>query len=171
MELQYKKCTSAELKDLITLSKQTFKDAFEIHNNPDDFKMYIENAFNETNMKGQLENLATHFYFVLYNNKVIGYFKLNEKGAQSDLNLENTIELERIYVIKQAQGQGFGTKILDYIIDYSKSQKIEKVWLGVWEKNEAAIKLYERYGFKKFGSHPYWLGNDKQTDFLMKFEL
>jgi ribosomal protein S18 acetylase RimI-like enzyme len=45
------------------------------------------------------------------------------------------------------------------------------VWLGVWEHNTAAIKFYQRHGFTKFGEHPYYVGNDKQMDWLMRIDL
>lgn len=171
MELQYKKCTLNELELLREISEETFVHAFESHNNPEDFKAYIDKAFALESIQKQLLNPATHFYFVLKEAQVIGYFKLNEKEAQSDLYLENTIELERIYIVKEAQGNGYGTHVLNEVLRLARLKKMKSIWLGVWEHNTNAIRLYERFGFVKFGSHPYWLGNDKQTDFVLKFEL
>jgi ribosomal protein S18 acetylase RimI-like enzyme len=45
------------------------------------------------------------------------------------------------------------------------------IWLGVWEHNTAAIRFYERLGFEKFAMHPYYIGKDRQTDWLMKMNL
>jgi ribosomal protein S18 acetylase RimI-like enzyme len=45
------------------------------------------------------------------------------------------------------------------------------LWLGVWDKNEKAIKFYERWGFKKVGSHAFMLGKDAQNDFIMELGL
>jgi ribosomal protein S18 acetylase RimI-like enzyme len=45
------------------------------------------------------------------------------------------------------------------------------LWLGVWEKNEPAIRFYEKNGFKKFSKHIFKLGNDEQTDLLLKKTL
>jgi ribosomal protein S18 acetylase RimI-like enzyme len=47
----------------------------------------------------------------------------------------------------------------------------QALWLGVWEKNERAINFYHRWGFEKFGEHDFILGDDVQTDWLMKKEL
>ena len=41
----------------------------------------------------------------------------------------------------------------------------DRVWLGVWEHNERARHFYERYGFKKAGTHTFTIGPDQQTDF------
>jgi len=45
------------------------------------------------------------------------------------------------------------------------------LWLGVWEKNIRAISFYKEHGFVKFGKHPYYIGKDKQMDWLMRYEL
>ncbi len=45
------------------------------------------------------------------------------------------------------------------------------VWLGVWEHNYKAIKFYQDKGFVCFGEHVFVLGEDRQTDFLMKKTL
>ena len=36
------------------------------------------------------------------------------------------------------------------------------IWLGVWEKNLRAIRLYEKWGFKKVGTKEFILGSDLQ---------
>jgi ribosomal protein S18 acetylase RimI-like enzyme len=42
------------------------------------------------------------------------------------------------------------------------------VWLGVWEKNLRAISFYEKNGFIAFDQHIFQLGDDRQTDIMMK---
>ena len=42
------------------------------------------------------------------------------------------------------------------------------VWLGVWEENHRALQFYEKNGFTVFGKHDFVLGDDVQTDLMMK---
>ena len=53
-------------------------------------------------------------------------------------------------------------------IKIAKESNLDYIWLGVWEHNFPAIKFYEKHGFKKFSTHIFKLGNDEQTDYLMK---
>ena len=69
------------------------------------------------------------------------------------------------------QGKQIGKAMLYKAIAIARSKKASFLWLGVWKKNKEAIKFYERYGFKKFMTHPYLIGKDKQTDWLMKLVL
>jgi ribosomal protein S18 acetylase RimI-like enzyme len=41
------------------------------------------------------------------------------------------------------------------------------LWLGVWERNARGIRFYQREGFTHVGAHPFILGRDVQTDWIM----
>lgn len=56
-------------------------------------------------------------------------------------------------------------------ITLSKEKNVKYVWLGVWEQNQRAIKFYQKNGFRVFDKHIFTLGEDKQTDILMKLVL
>lgn len=171
MQLVFKKCSVNDLDRLVQISKATFIDAFETDNNPDDFKVYIDFAFNKSKLTEELENPFTTFYFVYAENNLVGYFKLNENDAQSDLKGKDSLELERIYVVPEFQDKGIGNSILQRVKELASKTTKTFLWLGVWEHNKAAIKFYETNGFSKFGMHPYFIGKDKQMDWLMRYDL
>lgn len=109
---------------------------------------------------------------MVYNDKeCVGYFKLNKKEAQTEPFGNTSIEIERIYVLDKFQGLQIGKQMLFKIVEMAKQENVSFIWLGVWEKNTAAIRFYERHGFVKIGTHPYYIGNDKQTDWLMRLDL
>lgn len=171
MELELRKCSISDLDQLIDISRQTFIEAFEAENNPEDFKTYMQKAFSRNQLKRELEDSHMTFYFVSHENELLGYFKLNENGAQTEIKNKDAIELERIYVKSAFQGKKIGHWILQQIKAIAFEQNRSYLWLGVWEKNNKAIKFYENNGFNKFGKHPYYIGSDKQMDWLMKFDL
>lgn len=57
-------------------------------------------------------------------------------------------EIVNFFVKKEYQGNGFGSMMLEFVIDLVKSVKVPTISLEVREHNEKAIKLYEKYGFK-----------------------
>lgn len=171
MNLTFEKCTIEDLNVLVDISRDTFVNAFEKQNNSDDFWNYINEAFDENAIVEQLLNINSEFYFVYLKNVLVGYFKLNQNEAQTEQFAKHSIELERIYVLKDFQGQGIGKFMLKKIIEIAQQCKSSFIWLGVWQENKNAVRFYETHGFKKFGSHPYFIGKDKQTDWLMKKRL
>ncbi|KAK5576550.1 hypothetical protein RB653_007694 [Dictyostelium firmibasis] len=176
------KCTPKDIDKLIKVSIKTFLDTFSSSNEGENMKRYIENAFNKQKIEKELNNLNSSFY-LLYNgidevssiqNEPIGYFKLNDLDAQGSDNYEdtsNSIELERIYLLKEHQKKGLGQFMMDKAIEISKNKKRSYIWLGVWEKNYSSLEFYKKNGFIKFGCHTFTIGNDHQNDFLLKLNL
>jgi len=156
---------------LLGLSKKTFFDAFARLNNAADMEAYAAKAFTLQKFQNELNNPDSRFYFAVVDDAVAGYLKINLHTAQTDLQDPNALEIERIYVLQEYQGQRIGNKLLDFAIEMAIDKKYNYIWLGVWEHNAGAIRLYESKGFKTFSSHPFVLGKDEQTDLLMRREL
>ena len=57
---------------------------------------------------------------------------------------------------------------MEYVFQQAKQNKKKYVWLGVWEKNVNAIAFYEKMGFKQAGQHLFQIGNELQSDLIMK---
>jgi ribosomal protein S18 acetylase RimI-like enzyme len=45
------------------------------------------------------------------------------------------------------------------------------LWLSVWERNPRAIAFYEKTGFRNAGTKDFWVGSDRQTDFVLVADL
>jgi ribosomal protein S18 acetylase RimI-like enzyme len=171
MNLSLIRCDLNHIDALVEISRNTFINAFEKQNNPIDFYKYLNKTLNKEALEKELSNPNISFYFLRIENTTVGYFKLNEADAQIETFNALSIELERIYVIEEFQSKKLGEVMLKHAIQISKDKKVKFLWLGVWEKNVKAIKFYNHFGFKKFGSHDFYLGNDKQVDLLMRLNL
>ena len=153
------------------LSVSTFRDAFESQNDPEDFRHYLQTAFSPEQLRAEWEHRHTRFYFAWHQGRLAGYCKLNTETAQTELQEPGGMEIERIYVAAPFQGQGMGSRMLEEILDLARAGGKRYVWLGVWQKNPGAIRFYERHGFTIFGEHPYYIGSDRQMDWMMRREL
>ncbi|SMP05152.1 Acetyltransferase (GNAT) family protein [Muriicola jejuensis] len=156
---------------LVRISRQTFSAAFEAQNDPVDFQLYLDTALSGERLLSELKDPLSHFYFVYLRNDLVGFFKYNEGEAQTDLKDARAIELERIYVLPEYQKMGIGKGIIKEVVQKAIELGKDYIWLGVWEENLKALSFYEGLGFIKFGKHPYFIGKDKQMDWLMKLHL
>lgn len=171
MPLHFKECISSDLESLVNISKNTFSKAFEKDNNPEDFQTYIQEAFHPAKLKKELANKYSRFYFVYEDEDLVGYFKWNIETSQTDVHDPNALEIERIYVLDNHQGKRIGSWMLQQIKAMANTLDKEYIWLGVWEHNPNAIRFYQKHGFVKFEEHPYYIGTDKQTDWLLRLNL
>ncbi|PZQ78157.1 MAG: GNAT family N-acetyltransferase, partial [Flavobacterium johnsoniae] len=76
-----------------------------------------------------------------------------------------------IYVLKEFHGKKVGQLLYEKAIQIAKETKSDYVWLGVWEENHRALAFYKKNGFVEFDKHIFRLGNDEQTDIMMKLQL
>lgn len=160
--------TLSDLPDLHRISTQTFHDTFAPANTAENIDIYLSQALTLDKLAGELLNPSSIFYFALDQDKIIGYLKLNFDEAQTDLKTADSLEIERIYVLQEHQGRRAGQMLLEHALNIAQRQHLAYAWLGVWEKNEKAIRFYQKNGFVEFDKHIFKLGMDEQTDILMK---
>lgn len=166
-----RKVNMDDVIQLQQISRITFSETFAKHNTEEDLNNYLNEQLSLTKLVEELNNNYSAFYFASENERVIGYLKLNWEKAQTEIIDEAAFEIERIYILKEYFGKGIGQFLLDNAIAIGKAYDPSYIWLGVWEKNARAIRFYEKNGFKVFNSHLFTLGNDVQTDLLMKLEI
>lgn len=156
---------------LVEIGRRTFYETFESVNTAEDMSMYLEKTFSPDRVKTEIEDPANTFLLAIQGDVVAGYAKLREKKDTPELNGEVGIEIERLYVRQEYHGKKVGGLLMRKCLQLAEKKNYTLVWLGVWEHNTKAIAFYEKWGFKKFGSHPFLLGTDLQTDLLMKKNL
>ena len=112
-----------------------------------------------------------YFYFLKKENTVVGYIKLNEYASQTEPEGDDALEVERIYVVKEEQGKGYGKLLIQKAIAVAQAKGKNKLWLAVWEKNPNAIRFYKKMGFEVYGTHIFQMNDEPQIDFMMKIDL
>ncbi|PVX47120.1 spermine/spermidine N-acetyltransferase [Flavobacterium sp. 103] len=164
----------AFLENLITIqniSKQSFTETFAEINTPENMEKYLQENFNTTQLTLEINNPDSPFYIAYFDREPVGYLKLNLGNAQTETIKDETIEIQRIYVLKAFHGKKIGQLLLDQAIKVAKEYDVDYIWLGVWEENHRALQFYAKNGFVTFDKHIFILGNDQQTDLLMKLPI
>jgi diamine N-acetyltransferase len=169
--LQIEKATLQNLPDLQNIGRETFFETFRDSNTRKNMEKYLDDNFNTGQLTKEINNPGSIFFLALINNIVVGYMKINTDNAQTEFNNHDELEIERIYIIKEYWGKSIGQSLLDYALNVAVQMDKKLVWLGVWEKNFRAIRFYEKNGFMAFGKHPFKVGEDLQTDILMRLLL
>lgn len=171
MQVQIRKVKENEVAQLQQFGKQTFIDAFGSLNTKENIRQYLDARFTLSQIQSEFENKDSQFFFLTTEEEILGYLKLNTDKAQSESIFSQGLEIERIYISGKFIGEGLGKQLLQFAIEKAQKKNCKQIWLGVWDKNFKAIKFYERHGFVKFNAHEFMLGDEQQTDILMKLDL
>jgi ribosomal protein S18 acetylase RimI-like enzyme len=165
------KVTLDNLDQLQKIGRQTFYETFSAGNTAENMTKYLEEGFSAAKLTTELSDNNAEFYFATLDDNVIGYLKLNFGQSQTELQDDKGLEIERIYVLKDFHGKSVGQLLYDKAIQVARQKRADYVWLGVWEENPRAINFYKKNGFVEFDKHVFKLGNDEQTDIMMKLKL
>lgn len=157
--------TMGDLSILVKIGRETFAESFAKDNTQENLEAYMNIAFSEDQIKREIEGENEQFFLAFDGDMPVGYAKMR---LSDEVELGNSIELQRIYVDKNFQGRKIGVGLLQRCIDYARDKDFEWVWLGVWENNHKAKGFYIDWEFEKFGEHIFQVGDDPQTDWLMK---
>lgn len=121
--------------DFLTFGKNEFKVSLEAE------QEYIE--------KNNIMENST-IIIVIVDDNIIGIGSINSN--QKERTKHNGVL--GISILKEYWGIGLGNKMMEYMIDWAKENKITKrIELLVREDNYRAISLYEKFGFEREGLH------------------
>jgi ribosomal protein S18 acetylase RimI-like enzyme len=153
------------------LSRKTFYDSFAADNTPEDMDKFMNEQFTREKLMAEVSDPASVFLLALMEGEIAGYARLREVSNPPELGDQPAIEIARIYADTNTIGKGVGSTLMQHCLDIAREKKKAMVWLGVWEHNHRAIAFYTKWGFQKFSQHIFVVGNDPQTDWMMKKEL
>jgi len=153
------------------MSRRTFYDTFAASNKTTDMDKFMDEQFSFQKLVEEVGAPGNLFLLAFTGREAQGYARLRFNNNPPSLGNNKAMEIARLYVEKTAIGTGVGHCLMEQCIERAKQAGCDQVWLGVWEHNQRAIRFYEKNGFVKFAEHPFVLGDDVQTDWLMKKQL
>ena len=89
---------------------------------------------------------------VVEKNKEIIGFCVFGPARDNDLKYHNVGELVALNILPSYWGNGYGTRIINYVFNKSKLREWQALYLWVLKQNERAIAVYKKNGFILEGS-------------------
>lgn len=160
--------TANEAALIADLSRRTFYDTFAVFNTQENMDKFMNEQFSQRQLTEEVGQEGNIFLLAYLDGEPVGYAKLSESNTPAELNSDNAIELVRIYTEKKTIGKGVGRALMLRCLEMARQKNKSTIWLGVWEHNPTALAFYHKFGFEVFGKHIFMLGDDPQTDYLMK---
>ena len=110
--------------------------------------------------------LGHHFLLAKHQNEYIGFAHFQE-----NFSIPKQTKLHKIYFLPATQGNGFGKKMIDYIVDLIKQDGQKTLILNVNKYNKAT-DFYKKIGFEIAKEVILDIGNDfVMDDFVMELKF
>ncbi|WP_084061231.1 GNAT family N-acetyltransferase [Cellulophaga tyrosinoxydans] len=144
---------------LITIQLKDQKTLFELmsriyppvyaHYWPDNGTWYLDSQYSKENLKKELSNPNSSYYFIKFKNTEVGILRFLTNEPLEGFTAKNAIKLHRIYIDSNLHGKGIGKKLICWLEANYKSNIKTVLWLEAMEMQQTAIDFYEHMGFKR----------------------
>jgi len=154
--MEIRQCTYDDIPVLLDVSIRSYKEHY-IYLWHDGGESYIRANFNYKKLENEMSDSNSVFFLVKSVQKTVGLLKLNLDKEIRDYTAEESLELERIYLIKEASGKGMGRKAVDFVTEFARQRNKKSIWLKTMD-GSVASGFYEKQGFNVIGetylNHP-----------------
>ena len=135
----------------------------------DDLNAFLEESYTPAAITAELSHKDKTTLVATDDSEAIrGFSTLTRNSSEPCVeNVEDRVELQRLYVDTSAHRQGVGSTLMSSMEDLARKEGFRNMWLGVWEENYTAMKAYGKWGYKLVGSHDFTVGREVQTDLIM----
>ena len=159
--------TTNDAELIANLSQKTFYETFSSQNTKKNMDKFMNEQFTKDTLMKEVGAPANIFLLAYDGEEPVGYVRMRENNNPPELGNINAIEIARIYAATNSIGKGVGKALMQKCIEIAMEKKVAAIWLGVFQENHRAIDFYTKWGFEKFSTHIFMLGDDPQKDWLM----
>ena len=136
---------------LLELMKEVYPAAYS-HYWEDSGDWYVKANYSKENLLKELKEKKSQYYFVIFENEIIGNFRIIWDKKLKGFNDKRTVKLHRLYLHSKTQGNGIGKKLMNWLKEEAIKKQYELIWLDAMNEQEQAFKFYEKLGYT-YSSH------------------
>ncbi|KAK5197186.1 hypothetical protein LTR72_000411 [Exophiala xenobiotica] len=168
-----RKARSGDAEHLARLGAHVFSITYGHSVEPHEMQAYLDESYSIEATAKDISDPNKDMILATDQESIIVGFALLTRGTSEPCiaHLDNLVELQRIYIHPSYQGHGVGKVLANTLETMAREQSFRYMWLGVWEENLKAQKVYERLGYKTVGDRNFVVGGIVQTGLIMLKEL
>jgi ribosomal protein S18 acetylase RimI-like enzyme len=166
-ELILREATAADVAALAALGRESFIDKFGHMYRAQDLAAFLEETHSPAAVAAELANPQRRYRLAEIDGSLAGYCKLAIPSTLAEYDTaRNPIEIKQLYTAPGMTGRGIGAALIDWALAEARAHGADAIQLSVWSGNEGAQRFYARYGFAKAADIAFWVGEQRDDEFL-----
>ena len=145
--MELRKVRTNQISELRELCYKAYTQNFADHWNDNGLALYLEHEFGNERLTRELQHPSTDYYFMVSKERAVGFIKINY-NSYSVLSPLDNCELEKIYLLTQYKGLGFGKLAVKRLITELEQRGKKLMFLCVIDTNQSSIAFYKKLGFE-----------------------
>ena len=134
---------------------------------------YVKSQYSKENILKELSEEKSDYYFILFNNEIIGNFRIIWDEKLKGVSEEKQVKLHRLYLHQKTQGKGIGKKLVFWLEEKAKENNYQIIWLDAMNEQEQAFQFYKKLDYN-YHSHiflPFDLMHDRVRKMSQIYKL
>ncbi len=156
---------------LAELGARTFRETFEAICSSRDLAEFLAEAYGDAIQRTELADPSRPALVLEIDGVPAGFLQLRLGHREPCIEGVRPVELQRIYLLREAQGGGHGAALMAAALRLARAWGADVIWLGVWEHNDRALAFYARHGFRVAGDHVFMIGQQVDRDLILVKDL
>ncbi len=141
MSIEIRSATAQDVDDVIEVAEDAWYAAYGGFLDPATIASAIAEQY-DPELVGTAVELDEIAFYVADVDGVVGF-------ASAERTWADEVELHTIYVHPDRWGQGVGSALLDRVIEWARSQNVDRIACGVLSENAVGTGFFEAVGFER----------------------
>lgn len=158
---------AADVSALSALGQSSFVEKFGAMYRPQDLAAFLAETHSPEAVAAEMANAKRRYCVAEIAGTLAGYCKLAlpstlpQHGAAA-----RPVEIKQLYTDPVRTGAGIGASLMDWALAEAKGWGADEVQLSVWQGNAGAQRFYARRGFAQVAEIHFWVGQQRDDEFL-----
>ncbi len=171
-EMIIRAATQADIPALAALGRDSFVAKFGDLYKPADLANFLEETHSLGTVAVEMANPARCYRIAEADGVLAGYCKLAIPSTLSEYHdAARPIEIKQLYTAPGMTGRGIGAGLMDWAMAEARAYAADAIQLSVYSDNADAQRFYARYGFAKVADIHFWVGEQRDEEFLFALKL
>lgn len=145
--IKIKPLTKEKIDEYIEVGKKSYLQHYQHFWADGDPSPYINDSFTHKVLGDELQDINSELFIIYSDNVPVGILKLMLDESIGNYQKEESLLLQKIYLLKDSSGKGIGSEVLAFVENFAKERNKKIVWLDTMVKGKA-ISFYLKNGYQ-----------------------
>lgn len=164
----------ADAEALARLGRESFCDAFEHLYRPEDLQPFLQEVYSPEAVAAEIADPGIRHQLTedAPGSGLTAFIKIKYDSPYTEhSDARQPLCLGQLYTDPARTGEGLGAALMDWCLNLARQRNCDAVQLSVYSENFGAQRFYQRYGFQKIADIVFWVGEQRDAEFLYEKQL
>ncbi len=163
-----------DAEELARLGRDSFCHAFEHLYRPEDLQPFLREVYSPQAVLQEIADPGVRHQLTqdAPGEALSAFIKVKYDSPYAEhSDARSPLCLGQLYTHPARTGEGLGAILMNWCLDLAKQRGCDAIQLSVYSDNPGAQRFYQRYGFDKIADIGFWVGEQRDAEFLYELRL